>query len=82
MMAAVMAVRKHKPKEIIVAVPTGHAEAVAKLAEEVDAVYCLNIRSGSPYAVAEAYRKWHDVDEEEAKKWLKQVWEARSKSSY
>lgn len=79
MRAAILAVRKRKPGAIAVAVPTGHAAAVARLAEEVDAVYCPNIRSEIPYAVAEAYRSWHDVSEQEARSWLEQVWEAQEK---
>jgi len=52
--------------ETIVAVPTAHAGAVADLAERVGAVYCPNIRSGMSFAVADAYRRWRDVSEDEA----------------
>jgi predicted phosphoribosyltransferase len=29
-------------------------------------VHCLNIRGGSSFAVADAYKSWYDVTEEEA----------------
>jgi predicted phosphoribosyltransferase len=34
------------------------------MAERVDAVYCVNIREGRPFAVADAYLHWTDVAEE------------------
>ncbi len=65
MHAAVEALKEAGAGRIIVAVPTGHAYAARKIAREVEAVYCANIRSGSMFAVADAYEQWSDVDEEE-----------------
>jgi len=31
----------------------------------VDAIYCANARSGFFFAVADAYKKWYDIGEEE-----------------
>lgn len=62
---AVEALRKAGASRIIVAVPTGHGDAVQRMASEVEAVYCANIRSGWSFAVADAYKQWSDVDEEE-----------------
>jgi putative phosphoribosyl transferase len=53
-------------RELVVAVPTAHQEALHGLAEAVDAVYCPNVRSGYRFAVADAYEHWRDVPEEEA----------------
>jgi putative phosphoribosyl transferase len=64
MRVAVESLRKHGPKPIIIAVPTGHSWAVTELAEEIDALYCSNIRSGVQFAVADAYENWYDEDEE------------------
>jgi putative phosphoribosyl transferase len=66
MLVAVEAVRRFNPREIIVAVPTGSADRVRKVAREVDALYCANIRGGWGFAVAEAYRRWFDLEEKEA----------------
>ena len=49
--------------KVIVAVPTGHAEAVARIAVTIDSLYCPNIRQGLSFAVADAYEYWTDVEE-------------------
>jgi predicted phosphoribosyltransferase len=66
MQVAVEALREAGANRIVVAVPTGHLEAVAKLAEHADQVCCANIRSGWSFAVAAAYRHWRDVSERRA----------------
>jgi predicted phosphoribosyltransferase len=33
--------------------------------EEVEAIYCPNLRSGLSFAVADAYERWSDLDEQE-----------------
>ena len=68
---AVEAVRRFKPREIVIAVPTGSADRLRKVAREVDALYCANIREGWGFAVAEAYRRWVDLEEEEAMRLFK-----------
>jgi len=57
---------------IIVAVPTGHGDAVRKLANLVNTVYCPNIREGRFFAVADAYEHWADVEEQEVIALLKE----------
>jgi predicted phosphoribosyltransferase len=57
-------------KRLIAAVPTGHWEAVQRLAAVVDTLYCANIRQGWSFAVADAYQRWCDVSEEEVMKML------------
>lgn len=61
---AVQALRACKPARIVVAVPTAPARNAAAISQEVDALYCANIRSGSSFAVAHAYEHWSDVSEE------------------
>jgi predicted phosphoribosyltransferase len=70
---AVEALARCGVERIIVAVPTGHAAAVEKIARQVHALYCPNIRSGSRFAVADAYENWTDVSESEAETILKTV---------
>ncbi|MDD1719069.1 MAG: phosphoribosyltransferase [Methanoregulaceae archaeon] len=65
MMAAIRATRRMRPAEVIVAVPTASDSAVRKIAPLCDRIVCLNIRSGSSFAVASAYREWHDLTDEE-----------------
>jgi len=63
--AALAALRRDGARRIVVAVPTGHERAVTLLAREVEALCCANIRGGWSFAVAAAYRRWHDVSDEE-----------------
>jgi putative phosphoribosyl transferase len=65
MLGAIAFVKKHHPKRIVVAVPTGSERTVQMMKEEVDEVYCLNVRSGPVFAVAEAYQEWYDMGEED-----------------
>ena len=39
--------------------------AIKLLAPEVDEIVCLNIRSGFSFAVADAYKNWYDLTDEE-----------------
>jgi predicted phosphoribosyltransferase len=70
MLAAARSARKRRPKKIIVAVPTASLGAVELLMPEVDEIVCLNIRSGSSFAVADAYENWYDLTDEEVLKIL------------
>jgi predicted phosphoribosyltransferase len=65
MIAATEFVKKRNPFRIIIAVPTGSYSIAKKISSLVDALYCLNIREGFPYAVAEAYRNWYDLSDKE-----------------
>lgn len=62
---AIEAVRNLGASPVYVAVPTGHAESVLQIAGDVDGLYCANMREGYRFAVADAYRHWSDVSEEE-----------------
>jgi putative phosphoribosyl transferase len=65
MQVAAAALRKASAGRIIVAVPTGHYHSVNRAASEVEKLYCANIRSGWSFAVADAYKRWVDVGEDE-----------------
>jgi len=64
-LAAVKTCKRAGATKIVVAAPTGSDTAIARLLEEVDEIFCPNIRSGQYFAVAEAYRNWYDLDREE-----------------
>ena len=72
LLAGVEALRKAGASQIIVAVPTGHRNSVQMMADRVEAVYCGNIRHGWSFAVADAYRRWYDVSDEEVINVLRQ----------
>ncbi len=60
---AIAAVRQQGAALVIVAVPTGHSEAVQRIARQADEVVCANVRAGVPFAVADAYHRWSDIPE-------------------
>lgn len=71
--AAIQALRRAGAEQIVVAVPTAHRESAEAIAREVEALYCPNIRGGLRYAVAEAYRHWRDVEEDEVEALLREI---------
>jgi len=73
MLAAVRSVRKRKPEKIVVAVPTASLRAIELIVAEVEEIVCLNIRSGLIFAVADAYKDWYDLTDEEVTEILKKA---------
>lgn len=71
MRVAVEAIRAAGATRILAAVPTGHGHAVRDVEPRVAVVYCANIREGMWFAVADAYRHWSDVDENEVEQYLR-----------
>ncbi len=65
MLAALAFLRKQNTGRILVAVPTGLLSTVQTVASHTDTVICLNIRERTPFAVAEAYVNWYDVEDAE-----------------
>ena len=65
MQAAVKFLRAQGAGQIVVAVPTGSERTVRDLLPLVDELYCLNVRGGWSFAVADAYENWYDLTEEE-----------------
>lgn len=73
MTAASEALRSLHPRRIVVAVPTGSLATVERVADLVDELVCLNVRSGYSFAVADAYEEWYDLSEEEAVRMLREA---------
>ena len=65
MLATLESVWSFKPGTVIVAVPTAPSSTAALVAGSADLVVCANIRSSGRFAVADAYREWYDLDDEE-----------------
>lgn len=59
--------------KIVVAVPTASARTAEDLLPLVDELFCLNVRSGWSFAVAEAYENWYDLTEEEVLEIIKSL---------
>jgi putative phosphoribosyl transferase len=71
MTGAVRFLQRRKAKKTIVAVPTAPKNTLTRLLPMADEIYCLNIRSSFPFAVADAYEKWYDLTDEEVTLQLK-----------
>ncbi len=71
MAAAVDSIGKQGTQKVIVAVPTGSSEAVQFVSSKADLVVCLNIRSRPMFAVADAYKEWYDLSDEEVIRYLR-----------
>lgn len=65
MFAAIECIKKKSPRKVIVAVPTGSEKTVEFVLSVADELLCLNVRSRFPFAVADAYRNWYDITDEE-----------------
>ncbi|MEW5737466.1 MAG: phosphoribosyltransferase family protein [Myxococcota bacterium] len=66
MRTAISAIRKAGASELVVAAPTAHEATMQVLEPLVDVLAIANVRGGRSFAVADAYRNWSDVTEEEA----------------
>ena len=64
---------KNKTRWVVVAVPTAPVSAINLLKPYVDQIVCLNIRSEPFFAVAEAYKDWYDLDDEDVMHLLENV---------
>jgi len=71
MRACLAAVAEAGAAETAVAVPTAPLPSIALLAGEADAVFCPNVCRGGRFAVAEAYRRWRDLDPDEVEALLR-----------
>ncbi len=75
MLAAVESVRRRHAKEIVAAAPCASESAIEQLKQRADKVVTCAIGSGSNFAVADYYRYWCDISDEEIVRYLNQ-WRA------
>jgi len=76
MMAAVQSVRHRRPREIVVAVPCASALAVKQLEKVADKVVTCVTGFMPIFAVADFYRHWYDLSDDEVTRYLNQ-WRTR-----
>jgi len=65
MEAAIQVVKKHSPAGIMVAVPTSSMSAFRRICPLVDALICPDVSRLRIFAVADAYKEWRDLEDEE-----------------
>ncbi len=63
MLTTVKTLRQEHVKENVVAVPTAPKTSINLIEPYVDKIVCLNIRSGPMFAVADAYKVWYDLED-------------------
>lgn len=71
MKEAVKFVNKKGAESVIISIPTAPLDTINRLINDVDIIFCANIREHYPFAVADAYEKWYDLTDEEVLKYLK-----------
>ena len=71
MLAAIKIIRKKNPRKVIAGVPTGSGKTADFVLSFVDELVCLNIRNKFSFAVADAYRNWYDLTDEEVVRIIK-----------
>ncbi len=76
MMAAVESVRRRRPKEIVVAVPVASAAALELVGKVADKVITLAKGTMPKFYIADFYRYWHDLNDDEVMQCLKE-WRLR-----
>ncbi|MFC1929999.1 phosphoribosyltransferase family protein, partial [Chloroflexota bacterium] len=81
MMAAVESVRHLRPKEIVVAVPVGSADAVKRILKVADRVITCAVGTEPRFYVSDYYRYWHEITDSEVIQCIKE-WRIRRFQSY
>jgi predicted phosphoribosyltransferase len=65
MLTTLKTIGRMDAKEKIVAVPTAPISTIDLIRPYADKVVCLNVRSGPVFAVADAYKEWYDLEDED-----------------
>lgn len=72
MVAAVEFLRRMGAEKVLVAVPTACQDTLGRLENLADLIVALNLRR-SPFAVADAYKRWRDLDDSDVLKILEEA---------
>jgi putative phosphoribosyl transferase len=70
MLAAVESIRRQNPRQIVVATPVASAGAASMIRSKADRLVTLIESHHLPFAVADYYLYWHDLDDAEVEKYL------------
>jgi putative phosphoribosyl transferase len=76
MSAAVESIRHRHPKKVVAAVPVASAYALKKLGNAADKVVTCTVGEGNKFFIADFYRQWFDVRDDEVLTYLAK-WRAR-----
>jgi predicted phosphoribosyltransferase len=73
MLASAKWLKKKGAEEVIIAVPTAPISSIKHIEPHVSKIICLNVRDRYPFAVADAYKDWYDLDFSETKHFLREI---------
>ena len=73
MLVTLRTLRKSGAGELIATTPTAPESAISLIGPHADRIFCLNIRSGPFFAVADAYKLWYDLEDNDVVEILKRV---------
>lgn len=73
MLAGASWLKKKGVKKTIIGTPTAPLSSLQKLEPHVEKIYCLNLREGFNFAVADAYKNWYDLSLDEAIKYYGKI---------
>jgi predicted phosphoribosyltransferase len=65
MLTTLRTLRLGGARKVIVGVPTAHEGSIGLIGSDADVIVCLNIKSGPFFAVADAYKLWYDLKDDE-----------------
>jgi putative phosphoribosyl transferase len=82
MLAAVASVRRRRAKEVVVAIPAASALALKKVSQVTDRVLSLAESNGPHFTLADYYRHWHDVPDNEVIKLLEDTETRRPRTGF
>lgn len=81
MTAAVESVRGRRAREVVVAVPVASATAVKQLERVADQVFTCTTDYQPKFYIADYYRHWFDISDDEVLRYLEQ-WRARRQPKF
>ena len=65
MLTTLRTIRFEGASKVIVGVPTAHEGSIDLIGSDAEVIVCLNIRSSRFFAVADAYKFWYDLNDDE-----------------
>jgi predicted phosphoribosyltransferase len=65
MLAGIKMIKNYNPNNIFIAVPTAPLRTIQRIQNEVTEIFCPNISNRLWFAVADAYKHWYDLPENE-----------------
>jgi predicted phosphoribosyltransferase len=79
MLAGASWLKNKNAKKILIGTPTAPQSSLSNLKDKVDKIFCLNIRTGFSFAVADAYQNWYDLSLSEAVDYYRKIMDSITK---